>query len=53
MTLLIAFPLQVIVSYFILHSYYWFPTISLLICCLVVISWALTSIIPVIYTPLS
>jgi hypothetical protein len=31
-------------------AYYHFPTVSLLICCLVVISWALMSIIPIVYT---
>jgi hypothetical protein len=32
-------------------DYYCFPTVSLLIHCLVVISWALASIIPIVYTP--
>jgi hypothetical protein len=32
-------------------AYYHFPTISLLICCPVVIFWALASAIPIIYTP--
>jgi hypothetical protein len=47
MTFLIAFPLQVIVYFTLLH----FPVISWLVHCLVVISWALASVIPIVYTP--
>jgi hypothetical protein len=54
MTLLIVFLLQVIISYISFYiTYYRFSTIALLICCLVVISRVLVSIIPIVYTPLS